>query len=203
MPKALDTTDSTKGAVQVRAFRPKKDSKAMYAIAEKLPEWFDEDALEVIEEDLDECPGFVAEIDGVGAGFILYYSPASIPAPSRYELIWLAVSPKHHGKGIGTALLERLEKELISLDPAAELIVWTEAESSRSKHYAMTRKFYHKHHFEDWFIDASDMEYWEVERLYLRKRLGAEKPKKTHVSRRERRRIHHQSKKDGTDGAEN
>ncbi len=182
---------SSKSGLRVRALRPKADRKAMSAIAHRLPEWFDEEALEEIDEDLDECPGFVAEMDGVGVGFIQYYTPGSIPAASRVELIWLAVDPDHHGAGIGTALLERLEKELVSLDPAAEVIVWTEAESSKSEHYAKTRRFYRKHGFEDWFIDSSDMEYWEVERLYMKKRLGSQKPKNTYVSRRERRRNHH------------
>ncbi len=188
--KPASAVSPNQGAVRVRPLRPKKDRGAMHAIAKRLPEWFDEEALEEIGEDLDECPGFVAEIDGVGVGFVQYYIPGSIPAPSRVELIWLAVDPDRHGAGIGTALLERLEKELLARDPAAEVIVWTEAESSKSEHYAKTRRFYHKHGYEDWFIDSSDMEYWEIERLYLKKRLGTEKPKKAHLSRRERRRRH-------------
>jgi GNAT superfamily N-acetyltransferase len=182
---------ATPPAIHIRRIVPKKDSAPLYAIAKGLSEWFDKDALAVIKEDLSECPGFVAEQEGLPIGFVMYYNPASVPAPGRYELIWIAVKRQCHRFGAGALLLQRLEEEIRSFDPHAELIVWTEAASSGSEHYKKTRAFYYKHGFEDWFVDDSNMAYWQMERLYLRKSLS-QGEKGEPASPRQRRKMMYQ-----------
>jgi ribosomal protein S18 acetylase RimI-like enzyme len=56
-----------------------------------------------------------------------------------FDLYWIAVDPAHHGAGVGTRLLEEMERQLA--ERRARLFV---VETSSRDDYAGTRRFYHR-----------------------------------------------------------
>ena len=73
-----------------------------------------------------------------------YYAPEPF-ADRMWNLYFIAVSPIRQGSGIGGALIQRLESDLLERGPdhAQVLIV----ETSSTDQYALTRQFYPKHGF--------------------------------------------------------
>ncbi|MDX2193945.1 MAG: GNAT family N-acetyltransferase [Gemmatimonadales bacterium] len=75
-----------------------------------------------------------AEVDGALAGWICWGpTPCTL---GTYDLYWLVVDPARHGRGIGTGLLEAMERALAG---RARLIV---VETSGREGYRGTRAFY-------------------------------------------------------------
>lgn len=76
----------------------------------------------------------VAERDGEVAGWICWGpTPCTL---GTYDMYWLAVDPASHGGGIGTALVDEMERRLAG---TARLIV---VETAGRPDYAGTRAFY-------------------------------------------------------------
>jgi len=96
-------------------------------------------ALEVFDEAVGGEPGNTytvlgAELDGRLVGWICWG-----PTPctqGTYDLYWMAVDPQLQGTGIGTALVQEMERRL---EGTARLIV---VETAGRPEYAGTRKFY-------------------------------------------------------------
>ena len=75
-----------------------------------------------------------AEVDGVLAGWICWGpTPCTL---GTFDLYWLAIAPEAQGLGVGSALLQELERRLAG---AARLIV---VETAGRADYAATRAFY-------------------------------------------------------------
>jgi GNAT superfamily N-acetyltransferase len=75
-----------------------------------------------------------AECDGILAGWICWGpTPCTL---GTYDLYWMAVDPGLQGSGIGTALLQEMERRLAGI---ARLII---IETAGRADYAATRAFY-------------------------------------------------------------
>ena len=94
-------------------------------------------ALEVFDGAAAGSPDYLAlgaEHDGRLAGWICWGpTPCTL---GTFDLYWMAVDPALHGAGIGTALLEAMERRLAGV---ARLIV---VETAGRADYAPTRAFY-------------------------------------------------------------
>jgi len=117
-----------------------KDFEGMMKIAKKLhPKWFDKFAINVsMPLDLKIHKGFVAEEKGKILGFVTYTSNEG-----ETKISWIGVEPEFQGKGIGTKLLRKLEKELKRIG-VKDLRVETVGDSTKYKPYEITRAFYRK-----------------------------------------------------------
>lgn len=75
-----------------------------------------------------------ADLDGRLVGWICWGpTPCTL---ATYDLYWMAVDPDWHGHGIGTALLEEMERTLAGV---ARLVI---VETAGRPDYAATRGFY-------------------------------------------------------------
>lgn len=97
-------------------------------------------ALEVFDEAVRPAPGqehysaLAADLDGRLAGWICWGpTPCTL---GTYDLYWMVVDPALHGAGIGTAMLNEMERRLSGV---ARLIV---VETAGRADYAGTRAFY-------------------------------------------------------------
>jgi len=76
-----------------------------------------------------------ADVDGRLAGYACY---GPVPMTDRtWDLYWIAVDPALHGKGVGRALLEAMEKDLRSRGARKVFI-----ETGGREAYLPTRRFY-------------------------------------------------------------
>ena len=103
--------------------------------------WFTEDAYQIyIPFDIRIHKGFIAEEDGVVAGFITYSSYDSPPLTPFIS--WIAVDASYHRKGIGAKLLESVEAEILKTG-IKELFVETPTEEvGIGSEYEKTYNFY-------------------------------------------------------------
>jgi ribosomal protein S18 acetylase RimI-like enzyme len=94
-------------------------------------------ALEVFDGAVAASPDYRAlgaEADGLLAGWICWGpTPCTL---GTYDLYWMAVDPARHGLGIGTALIDEMERRLSGV---ARLIV---VETAGRPDYRSTRAFY-------------------------------------------------------------
>ncbi|KKM81950.1 hypothetical protein LCGC14_1324590 [marine sediment metagenome] len=114
-----------------------QDHPAILAVAEALPEWFDEDARgRAIPTDLRHQDGFVALSEGKIVGFITLFV-----AEGRLNIGWLGVRPVFRRKGIGSQLLVRAE-ELGRQHGLTEIATYTLGDGVAYEPYEATRRFY-------------------------------------------------------------
>jgi len=78
----------------------------------------------------------VAETENSDVTGYLTWGPTPMTI-GAYDLYWMAVSPKHQGKGIGRELVAWLEKKVAELKGRLILI-----ETSSTARYEPTRRFY-------------------------------------------------------------
>ena len=84
--------------------------------------------------------GTYVDDDGIPRG---YYCSGQTPMTlSTYDLYWIAVDPKMHGKGIGKALLQHCEEHI--RQSGGRLVI---AETSSTAKYDKTRSFYVHNHY--------------------------------------------------------
>ncbi len=89
------------------------------------------------------------------AGFA-YFAPTAMTDRS-WELWWIVVDPTRHGRGIGSAMLAEVEREVRRRDARIFLI-----ETSSLPSYHPTRQFYLKHGYAeaarvaDFYADGDD-----------------------------------------------
>jgi GNAT superfamily N-acetyltransferase len=104
------------------------------------------------------------EKDGQATGFA-YYAPAAMTDRTWY-LYWIAVNKDVQARGVGALLLRHAEEAIRKAGGRLFLI-----ETSSLPQYALTRKFYVKHTYEqhavlrDFYADGDDM-------VIFRKHLG-------------------------------
>lgn len=103
--------------------------------------------------------------DGTLLGYVCYGpTPCTI---GTWDLYWIAVSPAHQGVGVGTRLLQEVERRL-ARDEARLVII----ETSSQPAYAPTRAFYERHGYgvvarvTDFYAPGDD-------RLIFARRLGS------------------------------
>jgi ribosomal protein S18 acetylase RimI-like enzyme len=107
-------------------------------ILRALPEWFGiEAATAQYIRDVDEMPTFVAWAEGRAVGFMT----VRLHNPYAAELHVLGVLPEMHHRGVGRALLARVEAYLRQ-QGVEYLQVKTLSASNPDPNYAKTRAFY-------------------------------------------------------------
>ena len=111
---------------------------ACEAILRSLPDWFGiEESLVQYVADADVMPTFLASLDGETAGFLTIKQHFDHTA----EIHVVGIRPELHRRGIGRALVERVEAWL--RDKGVEYLqVKTLGPSRPDEHYDRTRLFY-------------------------------------------------------------
>ncbi len=118
------------------------DRPAILAIAEDLPEWFDEHARQVaIPTDIVHQHVSVALEGPLVVGFISLYV-----SDGRLNIGWIGVLKSHHRKGIGHQLLRTAEERARAMG-VAEIAVSTLGDAVEYAPYDQTRSFYRKNGF--------------------------------------------------------
>ena len=126
-------------------------------------------AEELIDSYLDDAVGsgyhiLVAEVDSTVAGYICY-GPTPL-TEGTWDIYWMAVASEKQGRGIGSALMESAEREIVR-DKGRLAII----ETSSTPVYEKTRHFYISHGYEivaripDFYAPGDD-------KLILQKRLS-------------------------------
>jgi len=123
---------------QVRPLQT-SDATACDAIIASLPDWFG------MPEGIRECadavrmqPGLVCERDGLVVGFLTVDRPSG----STAEISWLAVHAAERGRGLGTALVERLVADLATAGVRLLVVKTLSDREDPGPEYAATRAFY-------------------------------------------------------------
>ena len=103
-----------------------------------MPKWFGiEKALKQYVKDAESMPTWLVK-DGAN---VIGFLTIKMHFPQSADIHCLAIHPDYHRKGIGTILIEAVEKELISQDVKI-LQVKTISEERDCESYAKTRQFY-------------------------------------------------------------
>ena len=126
--------------MKIRRIRA-SDKEEIMLITKALPQWFTARGRKYIRQALNKHDGFVAYKKHI-LGFALYRKWKIIG-----ELTWIGVLPEYHRKGIGTALVRSVEKEL-KKGGVEKVKVATLAQTVRYEPYERTRKFYSNMGFE-------------------------------------------------------
>jgi GNAT superfamily N-acetyltransferase len=128
-------SDDDPDSVQVAEVEdPDARSRLCESILRELPEWFGiEEATAAYIRDVAELPTFAVEDDG--------FLALKHHGPSAAEVYVMGVRPAHHGRGLGTALLEAAEEYLCARG-VDYLQVKTLGPSRPSEEYERTRRFY-------------------------------------------------------------
>ncbi|OGK40452.1 hypothetical protein A3F34_03120 [Candidatus Roizmanbacteria bacterium RIFCSPHIGHO2_12_FULL_44_10] len=122
-------------------------------IAEKLPDYFNEEGLRKIKIATQEDILFGAFIGDQMVGFAIYKELN----PEAIETTWLGVLPDFHNQKVGSLLMEKSLKEMAKRYKVCE--VKTLSEINPDPGYARTRNFYKKlgfipletiHPYPDW-----------------------------------------------------
>ena len=105
----------------------------------------------------------VAEVDSTTTGYICY-GPTPM-TEGTWDIYWEAVAPERQGQGIGSALTESAEKEIVKAKGRLAII-----ETSSTPVYEKTRHFHISHGYE---IVARIPDFYEPgdDKLILQKRL--------------------------------
>lgn len=89
------------------------------------------------------------------------YGPTPLTA-GTYDLYWIAVDPACHGRGVGSLLMEYVERQVrdtASSVPRARLLI---IETSSLPRYEAARRLYSRHHYRevaripDFYADGDD-----------------------------------------------
>ena len=103
-----------------------------------MPKWFGiEKALKQYVKDAESMPTWLVK-DGAN---VIGFLTIKMHFPQSADIHCLAIHPDYHRKGIGTILIEEVEKELISQDVKI-LQVKTISEERDCESYAKTHQFY-------------------------------------------------------------
>ncbi len=124
--------------MEIRKAR-KEDFDSCIAIAKELPEWFDVKELSEISKHILSLPTYLVEDAGVQA-FVILEDKSS----ETVEIKHFAVLRDRQRSGLGTKLLEHIEKEY---SEKIYIEVKTLDESAEYEPYVSTRSFYEKNGF--------------------------------------------------------
>jgi ribosomal protein S18 acetylase RimI-like enzyme len=127
-----------RGRGKIRIQTGVNDPQRVGEILRALPEWFElEDAIRDFVEQSKNLPNYLAVVDDeiVGICLLKHHSPYSS------EIYVMAVEPRSHRRGIGSALVAAVERDLTARG-IEFLHVKTLGPSYPSPEYTMTRLFY-------------------------------------------------------------
>ena len=149
-PRRPHTTLRKMQMIEVRELTS-DDREAVQAIADGLPEWFDETARHrSIPIDIRYQKGFVATDHGTIVGFITLYV-----AEGRLNIGWLGVRRDFHRKGVGKALLAKAEDVARQME-IGEIATYTLGDNVDYAPYEQTRDFYFKNGYKVYQRNKTD-----------------------------------------------
>ena len=126
------------------------DHSTVIQITKSLNDWFNEDGLRYIKQDLEFEKLIIVEADQVPIGFLSYFLYEGIG-----YLGWIGVYEKHHGTGVGELLFIEFER-IMKENEIDTLQVKTLGESVDYPPYDRSRKFYRKMGFKNHRIEITD-----------------------------------------------
>jgi ribosomal protein S18 acetylase RimI-like enzyme len=142
------------------------DKPGVVSLAASLTEFFPEDVVEVISDNLDKRPALVGVLGEEVVGFLVYTIRDAVTA----EIVWIGVAEEYHGLGLGSLLLDTLEASLEKRG-IRKLVASTLSYTVQYKPFEKVRTFYYHRGFsslgvqQDYYDDGMD-------RLLLIKELG-------------------------------
>lgn len=148
----------------IRSMTP-KDRDSVIALARSLAEFFPEDVIPMIESSLNKHPALVGLLGEEIVGFLVYASRES----QTSEIMWMGIKGDFHGLGLGSMMLETLER-LLERKGINKLIASTLAYTVKYKPFEKVRAFYYHRGFKSLGIQQN---YYDdgVDRLILVKKL--------------------------------
>jgi ribosomal protein S18 acetylase RimI-like enzyme len=118
------------------------DFDSVVAIAQALPEWFDDSARNhQIPIDVKHHDGFIAFINGIPVGFVTLYV-----AQGRLNISWMGVLISNQRHNIGGTLLRAVEDQAKAMG-ITEIGTYTLGDNVDYAPYQRTRSFYYKNGF--------------------------------------------------------
>jgi ribosomal protein S18 acetylase RimI-like enzyme len=141
------------------------DRDAVLDLARSLAEFFPEDVIPMIETSLGKHPALVGLLGEEIVGFLVYASREA----NTSEIMWMGIKEDYHGLGLGSMLLETLER-LLERKGINKLIASTLAYTVKYKPFEKVRAFYYQRGFKSLGIQQN---YYDdgVDRLILLKKL--------------------------------
>ena len=141
------------------------DKLAILELSRSLTSFFPDDVIPLISAGLDNDPVLIGELGSEMVGFLVY----SIRDPQTAEIIWFGVKEEYHGLGLGSMLLETLER-LLERKSIRKLVASTLSYTVNYKPFEKVRTFYYHRGFKSLGIQSN---YYEdgVDRLILLKNL--------------------------------
>ncbi|MDH3217369.1 MAG: GNAT family N-acetyltransferase [Candidatus Krumholzibacteria bacterium] len=151
-------------AFHIRAMEP-DDKPAILALARSLTQFFPEDVIELISQSLNTRPVLLGDLGKEVVGFLVYAVRDSHTA----EIVWMGVKEEYHGLGLGSLMLDTLEKTLAD-QGIQKLVASTLSYTVKYKPFEKVRTFYYHRGFTSMGIQNN---YYEdgMDRLILVKNL--------------------------------
>ena len=140
------------------------DHKTVIQITKSLDDWFNEDGVKYIKQDLEFEKLIIVDSDSGPIGFLSYFLYEGIG-----YLGWIGVYEQHHGTRAGELLFFEFER-IMKEHEIETLQVKTLGESVDYPHYDRSRSFYRKVGFEKHRSEFTDNPECPEE-LILRKRI--------------------------------
>lgn len=124
----------------IRQAKTQKDKSSCFEVARSLSDWFDEHDLVDVRKSIDENDCYIYEIDTKVVGFMCVQPKFE----STLEILYCGVAPEMRNKGIGSELLDFIEK-----NPGSGKIIEVKTlDASREyEPYRQTRAFFESHGF--------------------------------------------------------
>ncbi len=141
------------------------DQDSVVALARSLAEFFPEDVIPMIESSMSKHPALVGLLGDEIVGFLIYASRES----QTSEIMWMGIKEDFHGLGLGSMMLETLER-LLERKGINKLIASTLAYTVKYKPFEKVRAFYYHRGFRSLGIQQN---YYDdgVDRLILVKKI--------------------------------
>ncbi len=148
----------------IRAMQP-GDKTAILDLSRSLTSFFPDDLIPTISAGIDKDPVLVGELGTDIVGFLVY----AVRDPQTAEIVWFGVKEDYHGLGLGSMLLESLER-LLERKGIKKLVASTLSYTVNYKPFEKVRTFYYHRGFKSLGIQSN---YYEdgVDRLILLKNL--------------------------------
>lgn len=142
------------------------DTAGIVELSMTLADVFPSDFLRLIDRDLAQHPTLVGVLGNDIVGFIIW----TYRDPQIAEILWFGVKEEYQGLGLGTTMLQALEKEVGGRN-VSRLVASTLSYTVDYKPYEKVRAFYYNRGFKSLGIQ-SDYYYDGVDRLILVKTIG-------------------------------
>lgn len=140
------------------------DIPVIIELAVALSEFFPTDLIHMIDKDAAENPALVGVLGDEIVGFVIWTYRDS----HTVEILWLGVKEDYHGLGLGTTILDSLERH-VETKNVTRLIASTLSYTVDYKPYEKVRAFYYNRGFKSMGIQQ---DYYDgFDRLILLKTL--------------------------------